>query len=62
MKRPTLTIAFATLAAPAFAHYGSAHEHEQLGMLAHVVVTALPVVVAVGLIGLLAYAYSRRKA
>ncbi len=61
MKKLAVSTVVAMTAASAFAHPGSEQEHEHLGVVAHLVVTALPIVVALALIGLLAYSY-RRKA
>lgn len=61
MKKLASLIALVTFAVPASAHPGTAQEHEYLGVIAHLVVTALPIVVAVALIGLLVHVY-RRKA
>jgi hypothetical protein len=60
MKKAALSILIGLLATRALAHPGGAHEHESLGFIEHLVLTALPVVVAAGLIGLAVYAYLRR--
>jgi hypothetical protein len=61
MTKAALSILFGLLATPAFAHPGGAHEHESLGVIEHLVLTALPVVVVAGLIGLGVYAYLRKR-
>ncbi len=61
MRKFAIASMFAAFAAPAFAHPGGAEAHEHLSAFAHFVATAVPFVVAAGLIGLLAYGY-RRKA
>ncbi len=60
MKNAALSILFGFLATPALAHPGSAHEHESLGLVDHLVLTALPVVVVAALIGLAVLAYLRK--
>lgn len=60
MTKVALPIFTSLLTTSALAHPGSAQEHEALGFFEHLALTALPVVVAAGLIGLAAYAYLRR--
>lgn len=61
MKTFALATVFAAFAAPAFAHPGGVEAHEHLSAVAHFAVTAVPFVVAAGLLGLIFYGY-RRKA
>ena len=62
MKRTLLLMSTAGATAPVFAHPGSAQAHEALSNAGHLVLTAVPWVSVLALVGLTAYGILRRKA